>query len=499
MLLDGELYDKGGEIASIKKGISFYKRKAKKGNRNAKINLELLQGILERKKNPIIRTQFEEEEFEYRDGGKIDEMVASLRKKKEDLKEQYKNAQMDGINTDKLLVKIQNVNNELNSALKQMFSSIKLSDGGELDEEDSLDYNSISDLQTERNRLVRWSNQYGSKGADYKIKQLEKRIDYLKSKDSKMADGGMMGKYIINVYYGGEMEDEVFYTDNLFEAKKISQKGEHSEIYDNSKKEFIEYAKGGEILDLQDVYKELRSKVGRLEINEETKDNITCDIRDWGNWEHDYEDYDRDEEDFEDDDSMILSRESSMRMSNIVKEVRAKYPSASISWNTSEKNYIDFQISRKMAKGGKVDYYGNIDVEARKIYNPIGVNSDEEKEVSAFKRGFIWGKSQKKYDRDLAEDEGIKEYKPIGFRNVDRKQAVAFWEGARFAHSQKGKKMAKGGKVTFQDKANAIADSLEGKKVATKYRKQYGAKYDRSEAEMAGKRIAGAMRKKYGM
>jgi len=52
--------------------------------------------------------------------------------------------------------------------------------GGELDEEDSLDYNSISDLQTERNRLVRWSNQYGSKGADYKIKLLEERIEYLK-------------------------------------------------------------------------------------------------------------------------------------------------------------------------------------------------------------------------------------------------------------------------------------------------------------------------------
>jgi len=60
-----------------------------------------------------------------------------------------------------------------------------MTDGGELDDEDSLDYNSISDLQSERNRLVRWSNQYGSKGADYKIKQLEERIEYLKSKDYK--------------------------------------------------------------------------------------------------------------------------------------------------------------------------------------------------------------------------------------------------------------------------------------------------------------------------
>ena len=116
----------------------------------------------------------------------------------------------------------------------------------------------------------------------------------------------------------------------------------NEEYYNSSK-----FAKGGTILNLQDVYNELRSKVGRLSINEETTDYINCDIRDWGDWEHDYEDYDRDEEDFEDDDFMILSRESSMRMSNIVKEVRAKYPDALISWNTSEKNYIDFEIKRK--------------------------------------------------------------------------------------------------------------------------------------------------------
>jgi hypothetical protein len=75
---------------------------------------------------------------------------------------------------------------------EEKLKSTKMADGGELDEEDSLDYNSISDLQSERNRLVRWSNQYGSKGADYKIKQLEERIEYLKSKDSKMADGGIL-------------------------------------------------------------------------------------------------------------------------------------------------------------------------------------------------------------------------------------------------------------------------------------------------------------------
>ena len=113
-----------------------------------------------------------------------------------------------------------------------------------------------------------------------------------------------------------------------------------------------DYAKGGKVLDLKDVYNELRSKVGRLEINEESKDYIYCDIRDWGNWEHDYEDYERDEEDFEDDDSMILSESSGKKMQSIVEEIRTKYPTASIKWNTTEKNYIDFKISRKMAKGG---------------------------------------------------------------------------------------------------------------------------------------------------
>ena len=53
---------------------------------------------------------------------------------------------------------------------------------GEFDmEDDGPDYNSISDLEDELRRLVRWSNQYGSKGADAQIDQLKKRIEYLKS------------------------------------------------------------------------------------------------------------------------------------------------------------------------------------------------------------------------------------------------------------------------------------------------------------------------------
>jgi hypothetical protein len=64
-------------------------------------------------------------------------------------------------------------------------------------------------------------------------------------------------RYKVNVYYGGEMEDEEFYTDSLDEAERASQGGEHSEIYDNHKKEFveIEYAKGGKLPETIGGYK----------------------------------------------------------------------------------------------------------------------------------------------------------------------------------------------------------------------------------------------------
>ena len=57
---------------------------------------------------------------------------------------------------------------------------------GEFDMEDAgPDYNSISDLGDELRRLVRWSNQYG-KGADDKIEQLRKRIEYLKTQSTSV-------------------------------------------------------------------------------------------------------------------------------------------------------------------------------------------------------------------------------------------------------------------------------------------------------------------------
>ena len=48
-------------------------------------------------------------------------------------------------------------------------------------EDEGPDYNNISDLEDELRRLIRFSNQYGSKGADAKIDQLKQRIAQLKN------------------------------------------------------------------------------------------------------------------------------------------------------------------------------------------------------------------------------------------------------------------------------------------------------------------------------
>ena len=48
-------------------------------------------------------------------------------------------------------------------------------------EEEEIDYSNISSLEDELHRLRRWSNQYGSKGADSKIEYLKQRIEYLKN------------------------------------------------------------------------------------------------------------------------------------------------------------------------------------------------------------------------------------------------------------------------------------------------------------------------------
>jgi hypothetical protein len=55
----------------------------------------------------------------------------------------------------------------------------------------------------------------------------------------------------------------------------------------------------------------------------------------------------------------------------------------------------------------------------------------------------------------------------------------------------------KGGKVTFEEKSNAIAKQFEGKQVEPKYKRMYGKKYSRGEAKEVGNKIAGKMKAMY--
>ena len=67
-----------------------------------------------------------------------------------------------------------------------------------------------------------------------------------------------------------------------------------------------------------------------------------------------------------------------------------------------------------------------------------------------------------------------------------------------FAYRSRYLKMAKGGKVKFEDKVKAVKESLlKRKKVSPKVQKDYGKTYDRKEALEAAKRIVGAQTAKY--
>lgn len=47
-------------------------------------------------------------------------------------------------------------------------------------------------------------------------------------------------RYEITVYYGGEIDDEVWYAENLKDAKRVASRGEHAEIIDKRKNKIIE-------------------------------------------------------------------------------------------------------------------------------------------------------------------------------------------------------------------------------------------------------------------
>lgn len=115
-------------------------------------------------------------------------------------------------------------------------------------------------------------------------------------------------------------------------------------------KNFNEYLNEEKIPDiLLKAFQDLSYYIGGLEMleKESNKKSVIAQIRDWGNWEHDYEDYERDEDDYEDDDFMILSSFSRKKLVEIIKKVLAENKKVKITYQTGEKNWIYFNITKK--------------------------------------------------------------------------------------------------------------------------------------------------------
>jgi len=91
-------------------------------------------------------------------------------------------------------------------------------------ENEEPNYNSISELQDELNRLVRWSNQYGNKGADAKIKQLRERIEYLQKYEKENNIDNLIKSLEISLKYS-DSKDKIN-LEKLISALKITQKYE---------------------------------------------------------------------------------------------------------------------------------------------------------------------------------------------------------------------------------------------------------------------------------
>jgi len=130
-----------------------------------------------------------------------------------------------------------------------------------------------------------------------------------------------------------------------------------------------------------------------------------------------------------------------------------------------------------------------------------------EKSESKFKVGdFVYNKRTKTIGvvRDIF-DKGEVRTDADGVVNVSEiteyKEGNATHRKAKIAPSTQ-KELEKsvfetGGKVTFKQKANAIAKNFEGKRVEPEYQKEYGKTYDAKEAKEVGNKIAGAQKAKY--
>jgi hypothetical protein len=387
--------------------------------------------------------------------------------------------------------------------LEKRDSSTKMADGGEIDsEDDDIDYNSISDLQSERNRLVRWSNQYGSKGADYTIKKLEERIEYLKSKDNKMAKGGSTPRTIKLTLSHKDSYDYTYKQDGAtasitfgfgkepfqYEVKKISKSLEplKEDILDAFTIQGIkqhEY-KGGfseaiKHLDTKVVYEDKMAEGGMVEHGLKIGDKIVSD-QFW-------------------DKKIVVENTKTHKKALINLETGVRKEEMGMGGDTAaaEHNIKQAKYGARLVgkqKNLDVNKNGKLDSEDFKMLR------GEKMADGGYMADGGW------IDEVLREIEQIKKKYPkskVSYyfaKNGNGKNYVieAKENGKVVYSSYQQNKMAMGGKVKFEDKVKEVQKSLlKRKKVAPVVQKDYGKTYNRKEALESAKRIIGAQTAKW--
>jgi hypothetical protein len=333
------------------------------------------------------------------------------------------------------------------------------------------------------------------------------------------AEGGeTKGKrYKVNVYYGGEMEDEEFYTDSLDEAQRASQGGEHSEIYDNHKKVFVEleYSDGGRVKgknnqtgesygvvigsvkksdeNIEDgtemnVRSSYSSRISEVKLVFDNNGNL-YEITDYGYaLEGNYPETSRGTVK-----TYIANKKETLEI------LSKKYNPA------FAKKLIELAKNPKMAEGGMLEHGLKIGDKIttdmfwdKKIV--VENTKTHKKAVIDLEKG-IRKESMEMGGETAAAEHNIKQAK-YGARLVGKQKNLDVNKNGKLDAEDfkmlRGEKMAMGGKVKFEDKVKAVKESLlKRKKVSPKVQKDYGKTYDRKEALEAAKRIVGAQTAKY--
>ena len=286
-----------------------------------------------------------------------------------------------------------------------------------------------------------------------------------KPKENKLfgwfADGGETKKiprYRVDIHVIGHEYDEAYskYSDSFEEAVEFSKRGNHADIYDNEKKQYIEFEKGGKTATIGEV--------------------SSMSFR------NNYDDYEM----------VVISKELDKDGGKMVKDrfmVSAH----------------DIDEAKKIATDLWKEQFGQTDLSIVKVMS-----------AEAYKHNYMGkmahgGKLNigtiKKTDTDVYFDKQSGEFyvRVIdGLGNRVNKLKIntiddLYKDYPTFRLNEKGQKefkdsMAMGGTTKFADKVKSIQSSLlKRKKVAPSVQKDYGKTYNKAEAKESATRIVGAM------